>query len=96
MTTTVAERLAAHGQWGEAAALLGGSLHYKREARTAARYRAHVDRSYGEAHRRGWTLPIALDLADVYTRELGSRSRAEAWSYALGEVTDRRHKFGRI
>ena len=53
MTTTVAERFAAHGQWGEAAALLVGSLHYKREARTAARYRAHVDRSYGEAVRRG-------------------------------------------
>jgi hypothetical protein len=91
MTTTVAEYLAVRGQWGETTALVLGSLHYKRGARMAARYRAHVDRSHGEARRRGWAQPIALDLADVYTRELASRSRSEAWSYALREVIARRH-----
>jgi hypothetical protein len=90
MKTRRAEQLAVRGQWGEAAALVLGSLHYRRRERKAARYRAHVNRSYGEAVRRGWTLPIFLDVADAYTRELSSRRRAEAWGYALGEVTARR------
>ncbi len=90
MDIRMSERLAHRGHRGEAAAVLLAALHIRRSRRMAARRRAHVNRCYGEAVRRGWGKPAAFDLADVYTRELDQRRRGEAWGYAVGNTVARR------